>query len=212
MKGHSQRHKLPGTNIEYRDTVCYKGEEEGRARICNRCGEPKAMKDFGISGRGSYTFECKACIRKRMQADYAAERAEGSYWYWEKRVARVRITDEKKGLVCDLDADYVMSMFVKQGGKCAYTGNKCDTLSIERIDNNLGHVKGNIILVDVRLNVMRGACGQDEFLLLCASVAKHMGADIAQKYSPPVEQKKYINRKKKKCNCWCCTAEECPND
>ena len=168
------KHRIMGTDIWYTDEPCKKGQEEGRARICGICGEPKAMADMAVNGHGYYEFECAQCKRARNKSNYDKGRKDNTLAYWTKRVAASRFADEKKGRQCNITPEYILGLYNAQKGRCAYTGKKCDTLSIERIDNNLGHVKGNIILVDNRLNVMRGAQGQDEFLLMCYHVAHHM--------------------------------------
>lgn len=145
----------------------------GEMIICRSCGQPKSIDDMARTGNG-YIDQCRECKNSRAKAHYDKGRKQNSIAYWIKRIAACQREDAKKGRKCDITPEYIMGMYEAQGGKCAYTGKKCDTLSIERIDNNLGHVMGNIELVDVRLNVMRGARGQDEFLLMCYHVAHHM--------------------------------------
>lgn len=48
-------------------------------------------------------------------------------------------------------------------------------LSIDRIDSNIGYVKGNIQLVDKRINMMKGTLSNQEFIDLCCAVAKNHG-------------------------------------
>lgn len=54
----------------------------------------------------------------------------------------------------DLDLDYVVSLYESQQGKCAITGvkmthtfNDMNAMSIDRIDPEQGHIKGNIHLI-----------------------------------------------------------------
>ena len=65
--------------------------------------------------------------------------------------------DNKKKYTNDIDVDYVQDLFVKQNGDCVKCGcmmktfnySKGDKMqfSIDRIDCNLGHIKGNIQLM-----------------------------------------------------------------
>ena len=48
-------------------------------------------------------------------------------------------------------------------------------ISIDRIDSNIGYVKGNVQLVDKRINMMKGTLSNEEFIELCCKVAEHNG-------------------------------------
>ena len=48
-------------------------------------------------------------------------------------------------------------------------------LSVDRIDSNIGYVKGNIQLVDKRINMMKGTLSNEEFINLCCKVAEKHG-------------------------------------
>lgn len=62
----------------------------------------------------------------------------------------------------DIDLDYVVELYEAQDGKCAMSGipmntkyNDLCSASIDRIDNEQGHVKGNIIIVCKWVNLGR---------------------------------------------------------
>ena len=44
------------------------------------------------------------------------------------------------------------------------------SLSIDRINNNLGYIKGNIQCVHRTINYMKGTNNQDDFIKLCESI------------------------------------------
>lgn len=48
-------------------------------------------------------------------------------------------------------------------------------LSVDRIDSNIGYTKGNIQLVDKRINMMKGTLSNEEFIYLCCKVAERNG-------------------------------------
>ena len=166
--------RIKGTDLEYESEPCRVGEEHiVGARICATCGEAKAIQDFKLNGNEWYGYECKACLSVRMKDAYNEGRKRNTYEYWEKRLYVIERNDKKLGRSFDITPGYIMDLWMKQRGRCAYTGLKGETLSIDRIDNNRGHVVGNVVLVDTRLNVMRGAMPQDMFIDLCCQVAKH---------------------------------------
>jgi hypothetical protein len=70
-------------------------------------------------------------------------------------------------------------MFENYSGYCSLTGillslkYKATTASLDRIDNNLGYVKGNTQWVHVKVNMMKNKYTQEEFIEVCKLVAKN---------------------------------------
>lgn len=70
-------------------------------------------------------------------------------------------------------------MFENYSGYCSLTGMllslkyKATTASLDRIDNNLGYVKGNTQWVHVKVNMMKNKYTQEEFIEVCKLVAKN---------------------------------------
>lgn len=63
----------------------------------------------------------------------------------------------------ELTTDYIIELFNKQNGLCYYTNSwifakahPTVSLSIDRVNNNLGYTKSNIVLTSKALNRMRG--------------------------------------------------------
>jgi AAA domain len=62
--------------------------------------------------------------------------------------------DTKNGFACDLTVDYLVRLFARSYGCCSFCGcdvkthgfkaNDPEQVSIDRLDNNKGHVKGNV--------------------------------------------------------------------
>jgi len=69
----------------------------------------------------------------------------------------------------DLDNDYICEMWEAQGGRCAITNvpmvykfGCLNSVSIDRIDNSLGHVKGNIQLICLGINRLKNKHSNEE--------------------------------------------------
>jgi hypothetical protein len=63
-----------------------------------------------------------------------------------------RRTDRKKGLQNNLDEDWV-NQIISLG--CCYCGETSLRISLDRIDNNIGHVKTNVVPACIRCNYTR---------------------------------------------------------
>ncbi len=95
-------------------------------------------------------------------------------------LGHTRSRARKKGLDYNLSSEYVNSMYVDQRGLCAatgmvmtpkeYSGAVTGNLSIDRLDNNLGYVEGNIRLVTIQANFLRGNLTLEDFLIWCGRI------------------------------------------
>ncbi|CAE7254718.1 pmpB [Symbiodinium sp. CCMP2592] len=99
----------------------------------------------------------------------ATEVAIGSHDYrygstlrgWSKNVAAsAQRRDREKGWQSNIDANYLLDLVLEQGGLCAYSGIPMELLlphshwrvSIERINNRKGYIKGNCCLIAAEFN------------------------------------------------------------
>jgi hypothetical protein len=65
----------------------------------------------------------------------------------------------------DIDSKYLLQLLREQEGKCAYSGHHLgfetgtlNCISLERIDVDLGYVKGNVCLIMQSLNTIDRMC------------------------------------------------------
>lgn len=76
--------------------------------------------------------------------------------------------------------EYLWELFIKQERKCALSGipiiiangNK-GTASVDRINNSLGYVFGNVQFVHKNINFMKGKFDQDYFVSMCKLIANN---------------------------------------
>lgn len=78
-----------------------------------------------------------------------------------------------------------LSIFNIQNGKCFYTKvqmklepNSPESLSIDRIDSNIGYTKENIVFCCGIVNKMKSAYSKDEFVKWCKLVAENSSASV----------------------------------
>lgn len=78
---------------------------------------------------------------------------------------------KRKGHEFDIDVEYLHELFEQQNGKCAYSNveltqskSKIINMSIDRIDNSKGYIKGNVVWVSSIVNSMKNDLTEDEFV------------------------------------------------
>ena len=73
-------------------------------------------------------------------------------------------------------------IYNKQNGKCPLTGrdliksrkkSKLDTCSVDRIDNNIGYVIGNIRLITLQSNIAKSTGTDEDLLNFCKDIIAH---------------------------------------
>lgn len=113
-------------------------------KVCIDCGILKPDSDFDVSYN-----QCKMCkaywLRLKMLDPYQSAK---------RRIINYRNTDRLKGLECDLDQDYV-DLLVETSCYYCNSGSNNEVLGYDRIDNNKGHTKDNVIVCCHRCNVAR---------------------------------------------------------
>jgi hypothetical protein len=103
----------------------------------------------------------------------------------------------------ELTLDDLLSLWNKQSGRCAYTGWELNThtksprlVSLERVDNSIGYVKDNCVLVCWMANNAKGTYNMADFVALCHSVANYKRGELSdfvvdidskQTYSPAIQ-------------------------
>lgn len=87
----------------------------------------------------------------------------------------------KAGISFDIDANYLLELFERQDGCCAYTGRKmlveagkghrADGISVDRIDSAKGYTKDNVQLVCFVVNMAKQKMSHSEFITMCRDVS-----------------------------------------
>jgi hypothetical protein len=89
-----------------------------------------------------------------------------------------------RGLPFEVDAEYLSHLYESQKGKCAISGlpiplhlkvrgGLYGDASVDRIDNRLGYVRGNVQWVHKDINCMKSDMSLQSFIELCDAVAAH---------------------------------------
>lgn len=137
---------------------------------------------FSIHDQGTFSHIkrhkfCRNCrIGERNPKYTGTGQVYGTYLYSIKKGAELR------GLVYDLTSDYLWDLWNEQKGLCFYSGKELvlsskwkdgtQTASIDRIDNTVGYIKGNVAWVHKDINRMKSDFTPDYFIEMCKMVAR----------------------------------------
>lgn len=124
---------------------------------CSKCGAYKPVEEFQANARNSNKISsyCRECQHKhtleyeRTLRGNAARMARGA----KSRAAR-------KGLHCTVSHEDILDMIWAQHGRCYYSDvpmemmipNSNWRMSLERIDNSVGYIHGNCVLIAAEFN------------------------------------------------------------
>lgn len=156
-------------------TVLGEGDKQGStARWKVRC-------DCGYEGqvrvsllRKGKSVKCVSCrdsgehVQRHKNANWKGYGKLGMTEY-NSMVKRAKM----KGHEVSVSIEDLAKLFEAQEEKCALTGiplvlwTKKGNASIDRIDSSKGYVKGNVQWVDKRVNLMKNAIPEAEFVELC---------------------------------------------
>lgn len=149
------------------------------------CGEIDESK-FYISNKN----KCKKCILKKENLKYKNKSDEEKNYYklkqknWaSKNLIKIRVLAAKhralrKKIDFDIDTIFIEELLIKQNYKCKYSGVILDinsigcknynininTLSIDRINSNIGYIKSNIVLTSAIVNNMKNDLSDEDFI------------------------------------------------
>lgn len=141
--------------------------------ICTKCGRKRKLSDFGSfirSGRPQRRSHCNACRSSRARSVETAGSPEAQTAWRERRrrhessradpdsIAKWILIDSKKqdrkrGLENDLDEDSIKKL-VQNG--CSYCAATDMRMTLDRVDNAMGHTLANVRPACIRCNMMRG--------------------------------------------------------
>ena len=135
--------------------------------LCDMCHETLPVYCFGQGKSYKHGICTKRCIKCYSQRQCPWKRR------WQSMVQRTKKRNNKGR--CHDDVEYshddLRQMFIDNGRKCYISGNDMVdeywtgspySASVERLDNTLGYVKGNVVLICQYLQISKGDYSPDE--------------------------------------------------
>lgn len=149
-----------------------------KTRTCKTCKEDKGIERFEIS-KGYRTRVCRSCRQSRKRKRMTTS----PYSYISNLYSQLAYR-RRKTHDFNVERDDLYRIYDKQKGRCEYTGitmthikdgtgYHLSNISIDRIDNTQGYVKGNIALVCLSCNMMKYTMELKDLIKWCKLVALH---------------------------------------
>lgn len=149
-----------------------------RYRLCCKCSCGTTFETYLNDLQSGHTKSC-GCFRFRKGKQSPISRYVGdlplSKWSNTLRGAKQR------GYLVEITHEDAWELFEKQEGKCTLTGIPLNldpekgevNASLDRIDNSLGYIPGNVQWLHNDINQIKFTYDQDYFIDLCRRVANH---------------------------------------
>lgn len=134
----------------------------------------KCKKEYGPSvGTDIFKSKYSKCCQRRFdeKTNYRGHRLlTGS------KVTQIKDGAHRRGIEFNVTAEYLWSVWEKQGGLCAYTGlpialNTPKSASLDRKDSSIGYIEGNVHWVLWEVNRMKLNMPEQRFFELCSLIA-----------------------------------------
>jgi hypothetical protein len=127
----------------------------------------------------------KTCIHhKCVECTRKTTRSTGKPPYYV--LGYIKAGAESRNIPFSIDIEYLRKLYKKQKGLCSLSGVQIDfaetgilhgqgfsTASLDRIDSSIGYIEGNVQWVHKKINVMKMALKQEEFVEYCDLVSKY---------------------------------------
>lgn len=165
-------------------------EPEDR-RVCSRCGDSKALSLFRGDTPRQKRCTCRYCYNARRR-ELRAERGT------PKRTARERkrdnesrkrrrqdparrafhicqdsrINDRKRGRANDLEIEFVEGLINQGCSYCGISRKDAPYMTLDRMDNQLGHLKSNVVPSCLSCNLTRGTMPYEAWCLAAEGLRK----------------------------------------
>lgn len=167
-------------------------------KLCKKCAEYKpANTEYFLKDKKGYFYPyCRECKKEYLKSRKNTTPLTKEELY-ERKLSKQKVARSKKwanylvdssrnsakryGREFDIDVDYILDLYEKQNQKCYWYGIDLEPSpvskypakpSIDRLDNNKGYVKGNIVISCMAANYGRNSCDVEVFKNFCKTLRK----------------------------------------
>lgn len=181
------------------------GRRKVRDHKCSKCGKKEPEVTFGtkkLKGEVRYQHHlchpCQAEYRRGLNFNKESQRRMMKKRTDKRKEQRrlgldtarfifhdTRKSDKKRGLGNDLDYQFVASA-ISTG--CSYCGDTTLRMTLDRIDNTLGHLKSNVLPACIRCNFMRRDMPIEAWMVLVPAVTKAREEGLFGKWTGSIKR------------------------
>ena len=153
-----------------------KGEDGRYYKPCPECEEMQSYLRKNYAEHSLKTGKCcKKCTNKKPENNahkgFYKDVLRASF------VHKYKAGAETRGITWSVGFEDLADLLIEQDFKCALSGLPLQAMgvnnnaSLDRIDNSLGYVEGNVQWVLSEINMMKQQYTQERFIELCSAVA-----------------------------------------
>ncbi len=147
---------------------------------CCICHIKKTADEFpkNRSSFDGYGKICKDCFSnmpsvKKHYKNKSEKNKSDLEFYLKNKASHIksRLKMKKRNLDNNVTGELLIELYKKQNGRCYYSGieinhnQDCsfDSISVDRLDSNIGYIEGNVVLCANGINAMKGILSELEF-------------------------------------------------
>lgn len=179
-------------------------------KTCSSCGQQKEAKDFRVRADGRRN-QCKECFnawrrawRKKVGIPKLTpgQRKRKNFMTRKRRMDPARRAyiivmdssrnDDCKGRDNDLDIDFVEVLISKGCAYCGVSRDDCQ-ITLDRIDNNIGHLKTNVNPSCFTCNLTRGTMPYKAWLMVSRALREARTLGLLDGWSLQPIRRRYSN-------------------
>ena len=137
--------------------------------VCLSCGAESLRENRYFRKDRKIPQCCLKCTGENHANFKGYKELTGTY------LTRIRKQAEERGYVFKITPEYLWNLYLNQNKKCKYTLVPLKSIakaSLDRVDNNKGYVKGNVVWFLPEINRMKMDLTLKRFKELCSLIAK----------------------------------------
>jgi hypothetical protein len=152
-------------------------------RLCEYCHTIKPYDKMHKSKRKNIIYIDKMCHSCNIKRHHTSRyRMRKKAWVRQYRqdnpdyaiIESCKNADKKRDMKNDLTREFILDT-IRNG--CVYCGEKEIKMTLDRIDNKIGHMKSNVVPACIRCNLIRRDMPHDAWLIVAKGMreAKELG-------------------------------------
>lgn len=167
----------------------YESIIKNNSQVCLKCKKTKTLNDFYKNGCFSdglpkYRATCKSCVllaSSKTHKQTYKDKIIKKHSSYKNYISTLLNHSSKRKKDFNMDIQYLIDVYESQNGMCNISGvkmtydygKKATNISIDRINNNIGYIKGNIQLTCYIANIMKNTFSITDFMDFCDKIVNY---------------------------------------